>query len=419
MNRMQALILQINDTLENNIALMYKSVFIGETASILKKLGLSVCVCDPMAEQKNLLDLINLFCMKPELVIFVADVNQARVTKRVAEYCKACSKKTKIMVIGRATTFIPQYFMRKPFDAVHISGDREAAIISFVQYLKGNIKKQDIINLCINENGAFSISKNVEWLEPKLWQVPDLSCLPIEAYKRLNNIQHPDRKLVLGITSMKGCNYGCKYCGASLEEGKKVRYGDVETIINWANTIDFDCLIQLWSPDVLNSLSWLEKFVNMYKEKRSNFSWRGVARLASVDEAKIKLIKEVNCDEISIGIEMIKKDSCRSLKGDLSQLFDAIELFGKYDIKLKCLLMLGYPGFNLDDVRYTIDYMHKYNLSYRITGYTPLHNLLDIEDEKLDKIMIENYDRRLFYNETEIDSELFYKIISSNGETLI
>lgn len=159
---MQALILQINDTLENNIALMYKSVFIGETASILKKLGLSVCVCDPMAEQKNLLDLINLFCMKPELVIFVADVNQARVTKRVAEYCKACSKKTKIMVIGRATTFIPQYFMRKPFDAVHISGDREAAIISFVQYLKGNIKKQDIINLCINENGAFSISKNVE-----------------------------------------------------------------------------------------------------------------------------------------------------------------------------------------------------------------------------------------------------------------
>lgn len=419
MNRMRALILQINDTLENNIALMYKSVFIGETASILKKLGLSVYVCDPMAEQKNLLDLINLFCMKPELVIFVADVNQARVTKRVAEYCKACSRKTKIMVIGRATTFIPQYFMRKPFDAVHISGDREAAIISFVQYLKGNIKKQDIINLCINENGAFSISKNVEWLEPELWQVPDLSCLPIEAYKRLNNIQHPDRKLVLGITSMKGCNYGCKYCGASLEEGKKVRYGDVETIINWANTIDFDCLIQLWSPDVLNSLSWLEKFVNMYKEKRSNFSWRGVARLASVDEAKIKLIKEVNCDEISIGIEMIKKDSCRSLKGDLSQLFDAIELFGKYDIKLKCLLMLGYPGFNLDDVRYTIDYMHKYNLNYRITGYTPLHNLLDIEDEKLDKIMIENYDRRLFYNETEIDSELFYKIISSNGETLI
>lgn len=417
---MKAIIVQLNDTLETNIALVYKSVFIGETATILKNMGVEVQVCDGTIQGYDINELIKIFCLYPELVIFVADVQQSRITKRIAEFCKLCSPKSKIMVIGRSTSFIPQYFEREPFDAVHIKGDREAAVINYVKYIRGEIKKQQIANLYLIEAGESYTSNKIEWLEPQLWSTPDLSCLPIEAYQKLNQKQHPDRKLILGITATKGCKYRCKYCGASLEEGDLIRYGEINRIIEWANNISFECIVQLWSPDIMSSKNWLGEFVNTYEKNSCIFPWRGVARISSIDEEKIRTIYQHNCKEIAVGIEMIKEKTHNALKGSDKQLLKVIELTKKYDINLKGLLMLGYPGYNLKDVIYTIKFLKKNNLDYRITGYTPLQELVNMPVDKLDEVMLENYDRRsYYYRNCGIDSKLFYEILSSNGENLV
>ena len=73
----------------------------GETASVLKGLGVEVQVCDVTIEKYNLNEIIKIFCSHPELVIFVTDVQQSRITRRVAEFCKLCSLKSKIMVIEK------------------------------------------------------------------------------------------------------------------------------------------------------------------------------------------------------------------------------------------------------------------------------------------------------------------------------
>lgn len=418
---MKAIILQVNEALETNIALVYKSVFLGETAAILTGMGLEVSVYDATIEGYCLNDLVKAFCEEPQLVIFVADVQQSRITKRVAEYCKLCSPKSKILVIGRATSFIPQFFLRYPFDAVHVRGDREAAIISYVEYLNGVISLGDISNIAVLENNTIVNTKRTVWLEPKFWKTPDLSKLNIEAYERLNQKQHPNRSLILGVTATKGCSYGCRYCGASLEEGKQVRYGIAKSIIEWGNSINLDCTVQLWSPNILESIEWLQGFVETYEKDESTFSWRGVARLASINEEKIAVINQHNCKEIAIGLEMIKRKTNNSLKGTGKQFTDAVDLFRKYSINLKCLLMLGYPGYEIDDIVHTIKLLNENGLKYRITGYTPLHDLMRLSVEELDQLMIENYDRRLFYynNQSNIDSKLFYEMLSTNGEVLL
>lgn len=416
---MKAVIMQVNEALETNIALVYKSVFLGETASVLKGLGVEVQVCDVTIEKYNLNEIIKIFCSHPELVIFVTDVQQSRITRRVAEFCKLCSLKSKIMVIGRATSFIPQYFMRAPFDAIHVNGDREAAIVSYVRYLRGEIGKSEISNLCLLEGKKKYISKKIEWLDSQFWSTPDIFSLPIDAYQKLNQRQHPKRKLVIGVTSMKGCNYGCKYCGASLEEGNIVRYGNVNKIVEWGHSIMFDAVIQLWSPDMMGSSEWLKKFINAYETRGRFFDWRGVARMASINEEKVKIIYQHNCKEIAVGVEMIKEKTHCSLKGSEQKLLQVVELLRNHNINLKCLLMLGYPGYEIGDVVYTIKFLKNQGLNYRITGYTPLQNLMSMSTEELDRVMIENYDRRLYYDNCSLDSELFYKILSSNGEVLI
>lgn len=417
---MKAIIMQVHEALETNIALVYKSVFIGETAYILKNMDVEVQICDGTIQGYSINELIKVFCTSPELVIFVTEVQQSRLAKRVAEVCKLCCPSSKIMVIGRATSFIPQYFMRKPFDAVHINGDREAAITKYIKYLRGEIDKQQIANLCLIEEDECYVSDKIEWLAPEYWAVPDLSSLPIEAYRELNQKQHPNRKLILGITAAKGCSYGCQYCGASIEEGNVVRYGIVNRIIEWANNISNEYMIQLWSPNIMSSTNWLRNFRNTYEEKNCTFLWRGVARITSIDEEKIHEICRCNCREIAVGVEMLKKSTHYALKGSEQQLLNAIELTKKYSINLKCLLMLGYPGYYIEDVLYTIKFLKQYNLDYRITGYTPLQELKTMPINKLEKIMLENYDRRSYYHKAcNIDSKLFYEIISSNGENLL
>ena len=416
---MKAIIMQVNETLETNIALVYKSVFIGETVSVLKRLGVEVKVCDVTLEGYDLNEIIKIFCEHPELVIFVTDVQQSRITKRVAEFCKLCSMSSKIMVIGRATSFIPQYFMREPFDAVHIHGDREAAVISYVKYLRGDVEKNEISNLFLLENMTKYISPKIEWLDSQFWSTPDISSLPINSYQKLNEKQHPERKLVIGVTAMKGCVYECKYCGASLEEGNVVRYGKVNKIVEWANSITFDSMVQLWSPNIMSSIDWLKKFIDAYEKKECSFPWRGVARMASINEEKVKTIHQHNCKEIAVGVEMIKEKTHNSLKGSEQQLLQVMDLLEDHKIKLKCLLMLGYPGYNIEDVIYTIKFLKKHGLNYRITGYTPLQKLTHMSIEELDRVMIENYDRRLYYNNCNIESEVYYKILSSNGEILV
>lgn len=416
---MDAIIMQVTEALESNIALMYKSVFIGETSCILKKMGYNVKICDTIIENYTLKEISKLFCLCPELLVFIADVQQARLTKRVAELCKLCCPTCKIIVIGRATSFIPQYFARKPFDAVHIKGDREAAIINYVKFLHNKIRKDDLANLCIIENKEIYISSKTQWLNSKDWSTPDLSDMNIEAYKKFNQKQNPNKKLILGITSMKGCPYGCEYCGASTEEGLSIRYGNVNNIINWANSNTLDAIIQLWAPNILCNEKWLKKYINIYEKTNSNFSWRGVARLESINEEKIKTIYNHNCKEISIGIEMIKQSTHLSLKGNEIKIYEAIELFSKYKINLKCLLMLGYPGYDINDVIYTINLLNKNDIKYRITGYTPLQNLKTMTAYELDNMMLENYDRRFYYNNCQIDSNLYYKILSTNGECLL
>lgn len=169
----------------------------------------------------------------------------------------------------------------------------------------------------------------------------------------------------------------------------------------------------------MSSTDWLKKFIDAYELKGCSFPWRGVARMASIDEEKVKTIYQHNCKEIAVGVEMIKEKTHISLKGSEQQLLQAMELLKNHNINLKCLLMLGYPGYEIEDVIYTIKFLRKHGLNYRITGYTPLQNLMSMSIEELDRAIIENYDRRLYYNNCNIESELFYKILSSNGEVLV
>ena len=417
----KAFIISVNDFFEHNFTLYNKSIFIGEIVSVIEQNNKwEVSVYDVIIQKLSYSNIISAFLKKPDVIFFYSEVNQSRLIHRLAKIAKNINDHSKIFVYGLATKFIPNYFYRQPFDAVHVSGDRELSIAKYLEYLDGTISQDKLCGIVlIGNKNQITISKKGGWLNENLWPVPNIQKLPLDDYIHFQK----GRKLELAITATKGCKYQCNFCGCSDEEGTVDRTRDPKIIVNWAKKTfkNVDCLIHLYSPNILYNLEWIEKFFDAYSFYNANFEWQGVTRADTINEKTLSIISKSGCKKLAVGIEHINSKKLKPLKSSLEQLKKATSLCIKYNIKFFGLIMLGYPGQNIDDIKFILSLLRQLNISnYRFTGYTPLHRLKSLSQSELDRIFIENYDRRTFYigDETSINPYDFYNILVTNGACL-
>lgn len=421
-----ALIISVNDFLEHDFTVYNKSIFLGETASIVDNhINWDSIVIDVTYQHLTLSDLIPSFLLKPELILFYTETNQSRMTFRLAELAKKISPNSRILVFGLATTFIPHYFSRHPFDAIHVSGDREAAINSFINYLDGAISELQLEGLkIVQKDGTIVTTRKGRWLDQSEWASPKLSKLPLKSYLEFQNRRKNvvDCKLGLSITATKGCETRCNFCGCSEEEGIADRTRNPEAIFKWydENSGYLNDTFHLYSPNIISSPAWIKEFHSIYVQRGYKFKWQGVTRTNTLTEEVVKLATEAGLRKLSIGIEHISAQKKRPIKSSLDELEEAARLSNKYGITLVGLLMLGYPGQTTEDIKYILSILKEFGIqNYRFTGYTPLHKLRNMSVEELDKLFIEDYDRRTFYaDEMRITPTQFYDILISNGECL-
>ncbi len=422
-----AYILSVNDPLEHNFTLYNKAIFVGETISVVESNPKwNASVYDVAVQKISVSDLITAFLKQPDVILFYLEVNQVKIGYRIAEFAKKICPETRILVYGLATTFIPQYFLRSPFDAVHISGDREAAITDYLRFIDGELTADQLAGVSmVAANGQIIQGKPGRWLKPKDWPVPSVAKLPVQDYLNFQKGRKSvvDCGLELAITATKGCVTKCNFCGCSEEEGLLDRTRQPETVIAWAEEYGGgkEDTIHLYSPNILSKPSWVEKFSLTYREYGATFKWQGVTRTNTITPATLPLAAQAGCVKLSIGIEHIDSRREKPLKSSIRQLEIAAALCNEYHVDLVGLLMLGHPGQTIDDVRYIIRLLHRLNITnYRFTGYTPLHNLRAMSVEELDGEMLEAYDRRTYYMQGRcaIPAADFYNILITNGKCL-
>lgn len=421
-----ALIISVNDFLEHDFTVYNKSIFLGETASVIDSHeGWESTVLDITYQHLTLSDIIPCYLLKPELILFYAETNHSRMIFRLAEMAKKVSPNSKILVFGLTTTFIPHYFSRFPFDAIHVSGDREAAISSYINFLDNIISEPELEGLrIIQKDGTVKTTKRGRWLDESEWPTPKLSKLPLSSYLEFQN-RHKnvvDCNLGLSITATKGCETKCNFCGCSEEEGITDRTRNPEAIFKWydENSNYLNDTFHLYSPNIISNPDWVKQFHSIYTQRGYTFKWQGVTLTNTLTEDVVKLATEAGLRKLSIGIEHISAPKKRPIKSSLDELEEAARLSNKYGINLVGLLMLGYPKQTVEDVKYILSILKEFKIhSYRFTGYTPLHKLRSMTVEQLDKLFIEDYDRRTFYSDDmRITPNQFYDILISNGKCL-
>lgn len=239
--------------------------------------------------------------------------------------------------------------------------------ISFRRYLQGNTQGPGINNYDfeqIDDLDAHCVT-------------PNYSKLPIDQYPYLTN--RPD----FFITASRGCVRNCGYCDIG-HQWKKYRYRSAklvaeEMIVQYERhgIQDFfftDSLIN-GSMKMLNELcDILIEYKKQYPE--ADFKWRGQYIFRprdTVKEEHIRRMAEAGVDYLIIGLETgsdrVRFDMNKKHTTDDAEWY--LEMFKKYGIQCRLLMITGWVTETLEDHQQTLDLFPRWQrfvASETITG---------------------------------------------------
>ncbi|MCX5782774.1 MAG: radical SAM protein [Elusimicrobia bacterium] len=154
----------------------------------------------------------------------------------------------------------------------------------------------------------------------------------------------------------RGCPYNCSFCSNHglklLGSGKYINYPKVETCINsiqQAMKLRSFRIVNLHDDILMLNKTWFRQFVEQYK-KNIGLPFVCNARVGTISEADIKMLKDANCERIIIGIESgneyIRNNILNKKIGANSEIIGVFKLAHKYGIATSSQNMIGFPQEN-------------------------------------------------------------------------
>ncbi len=188
------------------------------------------------------------------------------------------------------------------------------------------------------------------------------------------------------ITS-RGCTHTCTFCNTNIFN-KRVRFHSPEYVISL-----IELLISLGYREIAFEddnftahKSRLAKVCNYIMDNRIDISWSVNARIDTVDEAMLALMKKAGCWYISYGIESGSQDTLDRInkKITLDEIRRKIAMTRRVGIEAKGFFIIGFPWEKEQTIQETVDFALSLNLSdLNIFPLTPFPGTAVYEQAKL------------------------------------
>ena len=271
---------------------------------------------------------------------------------------------------------VPSNLMRETFtDCPNIDiisyGEGEIAISGFInseneqEYLE---KSPSLVTREKMDNGfqySFEFVENLDEIPPL-----DFSLIEFEKYSGHVHSQTAQKVISVPLMFSRGCPFNCCFCASHSVHGKRVRYNslerikadiklfvekyDVNTITVWDDNffVDKDQAINLL--DFFLELDLTVEFVNGFP-------------VYQMDDEMARYLKLSGIDVVTLAIEsgnprVLNDIIHKPLR--LEMVPKAIQSLRKYDIYIKGLFVIGFPGETLDDIQITMDFIHNSELNW-------------------------------------------------------
>lgn len=365
-------------------------------------------------------EVCDLLVSKFDVIVVQNDFDAIDTFPRLMKYISVFCPQAETITFGRLSKQIPRFFFQFGFDAVHCSGDYEAGIINFVNYISGNVS--ELQGVITKENYANKSSGVI--LSADDWELPDVAEIPYDDYSRMysNDLNKfcgiPQRKELV-VPVARGCPIGCNYCDVAGMQGTTERRLSVDRTVDYIvtsfNKLPFEYL-SFYAPTFTINKSWVLDMCIAISSLTRRYPWKCVTLISRLDEQLITAMAKSGCIRISFGIETFSENAGQNLpicKQNTKEKFvEVVNCCKKNNVEVNCFLMLGLPGDSPEALEDTLNLCMKLGARVRPTLYTPYHLLRD--DMSLQEVS--NFNRQIFIDNflPEEAAHKYYRLFYSN-----
>ena len=351
---------------------------------------------------------------KPDLVCFTSNTPE---TKEVITLMNRI-KKEKIdafyAVGGPHASARPEDFINKGFDFA-IVGEGEETIYGLIKTLtnKGDLNKVD--GLAWKKNNKIIRNKPRKLIENLDDIFPAYHKIDMERYVKMSD------DVVRGfplrgatVLASRGCPYNCSFCACSYVFGRTLRFRSPESIEKEILILKNEYKVEgIWFLD--DTLTISRKHVEHICKvmKKNNLLWGAQARVDSLDEEMIKLMKNSGCIQLDFGVESGSQrvlDDLIGKKTNLKQVEDVFRLCRKHRIRTLVSLIIGFPTETREEMYETFNLAKKIKADFFILSIaaplpgTKLYDMVgvDLNVDTYHKVNLPGNEYTEIFNKSEV-----------------
>jgi radical SAM superfamily enzyme YgiQ (UPF0313 family) len=221
--------------------------------------------------------------------------------------------------------------------------------------------------------------------------LPSRHLLPLSKYKALG--------FPISIITSRGCPNKCIFCLGRKMVGFKVRYRDPVRVVDEIESILSMGFERINIADDLFTAN--KKRVNVLCQEILNrnikFGWSAFARVDTVDEETLAIMKKAGCDAVSFGIESGNPEMLARVrkKITLDQARQAVKACKKVGMIAHASFMVGLPGESQQTMQDSLDFVRELDIEHGYHFLAPFPGTTvreHIEDYDL-QILTDNWTR--------------------------
>jgi len=291
---------------------------------------------------------------------------------KTVEVAKRVCPKTKIVIGGPHVQIYPEETANlKNVDYV-VLGEGEKIFLELIKNINNPEKLKLIKGLVFRENDKIINTGRPDYFN-NLDEIP-FPPREILPYKKYFSLLAKERIITTMFTS-RGCPFQCAFCDRPAM-GRIFRARSAKNVVDEIE----ECLkmgikeIFIYDDTFTVNKPRVIDICNEILKRKLKFTWDIRARVDTVDEELLVLLKKAGCERIHYGVEAGTQKILNVLKKGiaLEQALKAFKLTKKIGIQTLAYFMIGAPTETKEDVLKTMKFMKELNPDFvQITLLTP------------------------------------------------
>ena len=218
--------------------------------------------------------------------------------------------------------------------------------------------------------------------------------------------------LNVGVSVARGCGYGCSYCRLTIEGNRKDRRVPIQSLINYLSSLQESAMInyfKLLSPNFGSNREWVNAFLADVCHLK--VQWKCCTRPEYfVDNSLAKDYAKAGCVSISVGLEVFSNSAYEVIgrSSSFETALSGIKSLRSAGISVKCLVMLGVPGIDLEQTLSGMELVEQTGAVLRPSLYT--------DYEKLSWAELNFADKRTPVHKEHLHSSLMELVYDRKGK---